>query len=550
MLAQREAVNRDRAWEPAAAYGGAMSATQQAAKTVAPVGGDYATPNAAVSALSDASAWKRYRVTVEPGTYNAGEFFDRDYVDLVGRNPEECRIRLFQPDNSSATVIAENSAMYMLRNTRLIGLTFEVKNARYGIHLESGNGAPDRLQEIIGCVLLHFGNDDAALSTWVAQYAVGSGLSSGQTVRVRDSYIWGKNAGAFYYHTNVDYAHPSFVDSEGSSLIAETEGGAALVAVSCGSRQSDQCRVVGNVLGGDVRYITEPWLQSTLDKLPANRAEIQMYGSGNSPAVFRITDAAQALRIDSATTGASSSVVVSGTAAPFIFGDGATNRTFSRKGSPGFAGAVWGWGDVSGQAVGKFQNVLISSIGKRLGNCTGATKALSVVVDGGAPITVSFNADHTNQSNATIMGIINAALGAAATASTWKPGSRYRPRFSDEEQSLLNDTGTGIAMGSVLALDILRGDEPETGSRQKVRLMTNADSPDLFAGIAWEDIQAGKRGRVKTRGWLPITDVLRSDSGALEGGTMSVGATPGRVQIGGTQGLLAAVRSDAVEVRP
>lgn len=121
-------------------------------------------------------------------------------------------------------------------------------------------------------------------------------------------------------------------------------------------------------------------------------------------------------------------------------------------------------------------------------------------------------------------------------------GAMYRPFFADEEQRFLNSTGAPIPMGSVLARDDAYGVE--------VRLMTSADDPSLYAGVAWEDIAHGATGRVKTGGLLPLaTDVLNDlESGDLDsllvGDTFSIDpGQAGRVIKGGAQGLLEVVRA-------
>jgi hypothetical protein len=131
----------------------------------------------------------------------------------------------------------------------------------------------------------------------------------------------------------------------------------------------------------------------------------------------------------------------------------------------------------------------------------------------------------------------------AGTASLYDITARYRPSLLDEEQALKNNSAVGIPMFSALAFD---------GHHKKVRLMTSADAASLFAGIAWEDIYPGQVGRVKTKGYLPVTDLIRTDgAGALTyGQTFSITAGQnGKVSVGGAQGLLMAIRSDAVRVR-
>jgi hypothetical protein len=207
---------------------------------------------------------------------------------------------------------------------------------------------------------------------------------------------------------------------------------------------------------------------------------------------------------------------------------------------------VWGFFDVSGVPVGRYSPVNITSLGYRLGDCSAVSKTLTVTFSGGGSATntvnIVFNQDMRGVSNAAIVAQINAALGSAGTFDLWAVGELYRPRFTHEERTLLNNSTTGIRKGMVLACD---------GHHRRVRPMTPNDDFYLFAGVAWEDILPGQFGRVKTSGYLPIGDVLRDDNAALGfGKTFSISATkPGYAVLGGTTGLLPAIRSDAVEVK-
>ncbi|WP_166415705.1 hypothetical protein [Cochlodiniinecator piscidefendens] len=377
---------------------------------------------------------------------------------------------------------------------------------------------------------------------WGAQYAVGSGLSSGQVVRLQDSTFISRRRGGFSYHTNVDFDTPTRVELIRSRFVARQDGTNSFELKPRASFQPEVCFAQGCVFGGDIAVKIDPWLQTDLAKQPADHNEITITGHGNSPAVFLNEDFGEALRIKSATQDASSSVAIAGTAAVAdIFGDGLTDRFYERVGSPGFGAAAWGWGDVSAQGVGLNKDVVIKTLGKRLGDCTSSRKALSGTIDGGAPITVTFDQNHTDQDNAAVLAIINGALGSAGVASIFKPGARKRPMFADEEQALKNTSGTGIRMGAVLAYD---------GTFDRVRLMTNADAASLFAGVAWEDIASNDKGRVKTKGYLPLTDITRADALPVTfGTTFSIApGTPGAVITDGPQGLLKAIRNNAVQV--
>jgi hypothetical protein len=340
-------------------------------------------------------------------------------------------------------------------------------------------------------------------------------------------------------HNNASFADPSEVAFEGGTIAytGNSVSGTSIRVLSIGSTQNDRIIMKGVALRGDIVHGASPWQCSDLTYQPADHMEWRISGYGNSPAVYQgRNDWGRALKIESANTGSGSSVVVSGDAVPVIMG-----TVTQRDGSGGIKGYSYGYHDVSGSGTGPSLTLIITKIGQRLGDCTSVNKTLTVAVDGGAPINIVFNANYTAVDNATMLATINSALGAAATASLYDVGGRYRPSFTDEEQTLWNNQATGFLMGSVLAWD---------GGRTAVRLMTSTDPASLFAGVAWEDIYPGTYGRVKTKGWLTIADVLRTDAVAFAyGDTFSVdAAAPGQVYKGGSQGLLMGIRTDAVQV--
>lgn len=73
-----------------------------------------------------------------------------------------------------------------------------------------------------------------------------------------------------------------------------------------------------------------------------------------------------------------------------------------------------------------------------------------------------------------------------------------------------------------------------------------------MAGIAWEDIYLGQFGRVKTKGYLSVKDVLGALSGLSYGQALYVDpAAPGRVVTAvGTNAIMKAIRPYAVQVSP
>ncbi len=162
--------------------------------------------------------------------------------------------------------------------------------------------------------------------------------------------------------------------------------------------------------------------------------------------MFVIDDFGRALKIESVTESSISEIAVSGNAVPVIFGS-----VVSKPGAGGIRGYVHGEFDVSGTPVGPNADLQITSLGKRLGDCTSVNKVLTIEIDGTSSVNVIFNANYTSASNATILSMINAALGSAATASLYAVGERYRPLFADEERTFINSSATGIHMGAACA---------------------------------------------------------------------------------------------------
>jgi len=501
-------------------------------------GRTYTTPKAANDAVTAATTTNRTEIRLDaPATYSTdpeGWTLAR-FATLKGYGAGQPVISFAGADGDTH---ANSETFWVRQDATLENLKVTIRNGRYAIHAESGspaNAIKDAVVSVKNCWVEHLGN---ANNNWGTQSGWGSGIASGWKVRSEGNTYRGIYSG-FFYHTNSNFDKPTLVENIGDTFTntGSSVTGTALELQPMGSKQKDQHRLIGCTIDGTFMYNAYLWLYPTIDYQPANHCEIESSGYGNTPAVFRVSDFGQALRIR-AIAGAGSSIAVSGDAVPVIFG---TVRTF--PGVENLPAYVDGSFDVSGVPVGAAQ-VNITSLGKRLGNCTSVNKTLTVTVNGGAPVSVVFNQDYTNIDNATIIASIQAAIGSTGTVvvDTYKPGELYHPRLTDEERTLQNNSSTvGIPKGSILAFD---------GTRKRIRLMTSTDAASLFAGVALEDIYPASFGRVKTRGWLWLP-YIRSSAGSLTfGATMSVGATPGRVDAGGSQGLFRAVRTDAVEVAP
>lgn len=511
---------------------------------------DYASVQEALDAASAMGApGQVVAVNLEATTY-AERSLDglngADHVALIGAGIGKTIIDGTLPEDTTIATIQATSTVDFDGAQEMRGITFIAQNQRYAWHLDAVKTKPDTLIRAFGCEFIHRGNDDAesynggvtgetttGRVTWGSMHAVGCGLSSGQRAELIDCIARGPRAGV-QVHNQLWFTKSCEFVLDGCDLSAEWVAYWPLLIQSNGSGTPDRVTLRNTALSGRIRMDAVPWFPADLSYQPANHMEFTLTGSGNSPCAVDVVDFGRALRIDSATTGLSSSVEIGGSAAALLFGDVTTIA-----GDVGRAGAAYGYLDIQdATGVGPSSSLFITGLGKRLGNRASlGSVTLTVTVDGGSPINVVLSGDYSASSNSTILGIINTALGSAATASEFNVGGTYRPMFTDQERRLKNTDTTTILQGHALA----RG-----ASDRQVRLMTSADAMDLFAGIALEDIRPGEYGRVQHRGWIALGWVLRKSG---EGSTINLGdsfnidaAAPGRItRISGDAGILKCV---------
>lgn len=521
--------------------------------------GQYTTIPAALAATTDASASKRYEIVVLPGTYGEVEWTTIRWADLRAIDKKNTILDCRQPDNSTLTTISTNSALEAEAFVTLRNFTILAANARYGIHADAANVPTSRnsFMNFIDCDIRHLGNDGARAyqeanagnpgGVWSNEVAIGFGLSDGQETLIRGCTLQAPKAG-LSMHTRGNYAKPTRFVMEGCVTIATNgdvdgtgpygtayQSGKGLSLQALGTGQDDLVRLIGNTFGGPIQVTFGPWYPTALADQVADRFEFVIEGYGNNAVPWLVENpGTRALRIDSADGTDASSVDVTGSAVAVLFGSVVTYRA-----GGGLRAGVWGTSDVSGIGTGSANNVFITSMGQRLGDCTSVNKTLSVSFQGGAPVVITFSQNYTAVSNTTILAAINATLGAAGTASLFNATSLNRPAFSDEWRSLQNTGATAIRLNQGACYD---------ANERAVRLMTSADAAADFAGVALEDIRPGEWGRVKYRGAERISyGIDRSDSGTfVRGDTFGIGSTPGRFVKGASIPLLRAYNTQDV----
>lgn len=479
--------------------------------TVKPDGtGDFRTPKEANAAFTP-GAGLTCEIIVHPGTYTDTEWVVKPGVTIRGTIRDACRLEGSLPVTATDAQISGTSTLWLRKTARLENLTITARNMRYPVHSEDSGNAPDARHDIVNCWIEHYGNNDVkeyratqglpAGNVWNADKAWGYGSSSGIYERF-ENVTFISQSEAWYVHDNKDFTKPINHDLIGCRVLSRNKDG--LISLqSLGSGQSSRVNLYGCEVSAAFIYDSDsPWSTEDPAKQVAQHAQIAVTMDGLQPVGYRSVNRGRALRIESASTGAVSTVRVSGTAADAVFGPG----TY-RDGGGGLKGYSYGYWDISGILVGGGSNVAVNNtLGKRLGNCATTSKTLSVQVDGGAAINVVFSANHTADTNATILAKINAALGSAAVATEYAV-TQYEtyPDFTSRQRTVKNTGTVGIARFYAV----------ERASGPEVQIMGNAGK---FAGVALEPIPPGQYGRILTSGLLYAPNQIPGYGGSASPG--------------------------------
>lgn len=506
--------------------------------TVKPDGtGNYLSPKLANDAFVPGEG-KTLEVVIYPGRYTETEWTLKKGVTLRGTNRDRCILEGSLPDSATDTQISNTSTIWLKETATLENLTITARNMRYCVHSEAGGSFPDSTHLVKNCYIEHYGNQGAkdyraanslpAGSVWSSDRAWGYGSSSGWYERFENTVFISRRE-AWYVHDNKDFARPMNHDFFGCKIIGR-ESDALLSLQSLGSGIDSRVSIYGCQTSFNMVYDSDaPWITEDPAKQVANHSQINYTQDGVDLIGYQTGNRGRALKIESASTGAVSTVRVTGTAATALFGD-----YLIRDGGGGLKGYAAGYWDISGILVGLASDKTVNNtIGRRLGDCTATPKTLTVSVDGGAGINVVFNANHTADTNATLIAQINTALGAAAVASEYDitAGETY-PNFVDRETYAKNTGTDGIPRWNAVKQGTSRGE---------VALIQTADTVDKFIGIALEPIPPGKFGRVLTSGRL------RQASGQVPGVTTSPApgssiylsdTTPGQFSTAGTRKVM------------
>lgn len=505
-----------------------------------PGAGEYASPKLANDAITDASPLKRYEVIVNPGTYSAEvNWVVKPYVTIIGTDRTRCIIKGELPASSTDTQIAAASTLWLRGTAGLKNLTITARNMRYPVHSEDNGLNTDAVHTVENCWIEHFGNDDVAAyrtansqpagSPWSAIFAWGYGSASGVVEKFTDTTFVSLGV-PFLVHNNAGFTKPNvnefdrcrFIKARPRTVGPIQSSDAIISLQGLGSGVRDKLTIGRSEIAQSfVCELDSPWIPTSAAGQYANHSDFDVSIS-DSLIGFQTYNRGKALRINSA--GATTSTVrLSGSAVPILFGD-----PIYFDGADILKGYAYGRLDISGILVGiNADQTVANTIGRRLGDCTSAPKALTITFQSGTSVTHTFDQNYTAVANADILTALNTTIGANGSAAEYlvSQGETY-PNFLDRQRTLRN-TGT-ISIIRWSAVKFVAG---------AVQVMGTSDPASLFAGVAVDPIPVGKTGRILTEGLL-IGTQLRFGPTITEGSpTYLSDATAGAFSATGTRAV-------------
>ncbi|MCG9496951.1 hypothetical protein [Acinetobacter pittii] len=480
----------------------------------------------ALNSITDATDKKRYTIRTK-GLHKVNVASDvigypgypsmilaKNHVDIIGDGKTVFWCELPYDDaaigpsaNGSTYPRTQYQTLYSYAKDCLIkDVTFVVVNARYALHLDNSLGA-NVTHKFEGVSFIFKGDKGS-------KQALGIGTSTGEQIYFIGGGSHSDSGQPLYCHNNSKFAKPSLMSFNGHKLSSNTDKRIARIE-SDGSLVNDKMEFIGCSFGGTAYVIEygELWLRAN----PAqnydsfNHAEWQLTGYGNEPFLFDNKVNGYCLRFKTNATGSGNTIRFDKTSSayPLLIKNNQANTDVSlyvdsrdyidgyvvQDGTLGLAAQAFGCKDLSETAAFADANVVYTSMGKRLGDCSTINKTLGVIING-VTSTVTFNKNYTSMSNAAILAEINAAL-TGATVDLYSYGRDYYPMMTDVAETVYNNGATYIPKGSVV-----------TKSQGTVKL---ANGNDKVFGVALDDIPVMTttaeglkkgQGRVLKRGYI------------------------------------------------
>jgi hypothetical protein len=502
--------------------------------------GDYTTLKAAITAEGGGvSLMQRLLYQVHEGVYTDVSHTLPTFADVTGIGKREnIWFKGELAASEALATITATSTFDMNFTNKLKNIKVTCKNMRYPIHSDSSASSNRALQEVDDCHIEHLGNDEARAyqtgiggnpgGVWTEEQAWGCGTHSGQRILSKRT-RWVGPKSPFGFHTNKDFAEPCYVELDQCQVINPT-GGVAMGCSPYGSGTPDRFVVKDCEIQGTFLANAGSWLSLALANARGSRiSECEVFITGSSPVAAVSTNTCNVLELRSIDS-ASSAVSVSGTGATAIFG----SQPVYIDGGVGYPARVYSNHAITGPATG-------IGLGARLGDCSSVNKTLTVAFDGGASADLVLADNYTAMTNAQVVTALNTLL-ADGTRSFYEidPYDETGPIFQpDRERRLKNNGATAILKGMAVAFD---------GSNVLGRIATSADARTLIAGIALENIVAGKVGRILKSGHIHQNAVLFNGAVSLAyGDTFGVSSTAGKLVEAGAVPMLRYVNTSVLE---
>jgi hypothetical protein len=391
----------------------------------------------------------------------------------------------------------------------LRNLSLKAKNIRYPLHITA---APRRTRpsrwRIASCATKA---TPARPRGWPYPRPFGVGLASGFKFVVRDCDIYSESIAPVNHGTNTPFAKPASVLYENCRFEMGKGLDSLIWLYAQGSGKINSITLTGLKGSGSIGVGEGVWTPGGLSAQLADHNEFEITLPDSDPLPYGYACKGRALKIESKSTGKGSSVGFdekSG-AFPLLVGNPdekaesvdryGFQRQYgysSRGGGDGLPAFAVGSLSLQEDALKFHKGVYISSMGRRLGDCSKSPKRLGIVVDG-KRYEVVFAKDYDGRgpkeppkiSNAEIAAEIEAVVGGVAKVSFVDPGAEYYPSFKGlRKMSNADETAVLSGMGVLFV---------SPGSFRKARA---ADGK--IDGLCLDDGRVGDQCRVIVSGEL------------------------------------------------
>lgn len=392
----------------------------------------------------------------------------KDYVHLDGIDKENCIVRC-ELSQTLSEVQAEKPSfvkndygnyqpVFWNSKANISNVTFVVRNIRYPLHIDGGTSdCKDYIQLIENCRLIHEGKYGDSVGT-VGGSASGFGMSSGQQLTLRNCYLEGTDGWA-YVHDNRNFTNGSLLYFDSCNFLDNVGYLREITIQSLNSLVASTIKFRNCILPkhGRIEYT------SSINEENRLRADILNYicdmKDMHPLSVRTPTSLTKALRIVSKSTNSTSTVRIDPMSTAFSiigFADEISliprnrfNRSEQygyqyRDGGNGLAGEAIGFANIAESAInGKY----LTSLGKRLGDCSTNNKILTVSIDG-ISYTITFNKNYNGTAETSLPSYTNAqiisemldVIGSVATIEEYDINKEWLPEFKDVQLFKVNSS--------------------------------------------------------------------------------------------------------------